>query len=197
MDEQKELKSYYKYWGKTARNLDADYHLLVYHSLDVAAVGHVLLKQNPVYLRHFLTLTGLNASQFIPWFTFLLALHDIGKFADSFQNLSPNILNILQHRTSDLEYAERHDSLGWLIWKKYLHQYFIEQKLIRKNASKIRPSPDKSIGIWLAAMVGHHGQPPKSVLKLSPSGYFNIETDFPAASDFVADLIPCSPYLRG
>ena len=35
-------KSYFKYWGKAKRNAEDDgeaYHLLAYHSLDVAAVG--------------------------------------------------------------------------------------------------------------------------------------------------------------
>lgn len=41
---------YFSYWGKARRN-EADagepYHLLAYHSLDVAAVGSVLLDQHP------------------------------------------------------------------------------------------------------------------------------------------------------
>jgi CRISPR-associated endonuclease/helicase Cas3 len=34
--------NYYKYWGKT--DSGGSYHLLVYHSLDVAAVGKVWLE---------------------------------------------------------------------------------------------------------------------------------------------------------
>ncbi|MBN1577058.1 MAG: hypothetical protein JW913_10925 [Chitinispirillaceae bacterium] len=36
------LPLYYKYWGKARKRVDGagyDYHLLVYHCLDVAAVG--------------------------------------------------------------------------------------------------------------------------------------------------------------
>ncbi|MGQ2872256.1 HD domain-containing protein, partial [Leptospira santarosai] len=36
-----EEKSYYKYWGKADQ--EGNYHLLVYHCLDVAAVGEVYL----------------------------------------------------------------------------------------------------------------------------------------------------------
>ena len=39
----------YKYWGKAQANAGdgmPDYHLLVYHCLDVAAVGKVLLEKN-------------------------------------------------------------------------------------------------------------------------------------------------------
>ena len=89
------MRPYFKYWGKAKPGLDeagAQYHLLPYHSLDVAAVGYVLLNQDHAYLNHFLRLTGLSKSQFIAWFTFLLALHDIGKFADSFQSLNADVL---------------------------------------------------------------------------------------------------------
>ena len=78
--------SYFKYWGKARPDSDQVgpcYHLLPYHCLDVAAVGHVLLKQNQPYCKNLTRLTGLNRQQFIPWYTFLLALHDIGKFAES------------------------------------------------------------------------------------------------------------------
>lgn len=34
------MKNYFKYWGKASKNKEEmKYHLLVYHSLDVAAVG--------------------------------------------------------------------------------------------------------------------------------------------------------------
>ena len=42
--------SYYQYWGKTKKSDEGDegkvhYHLLCYHSLDVAAVGRLLLDE--------------------------------------------------------------------------------------------------------------------------------------------------------
>ncbi|MBN1602017.1 MAG: hypothetical protein JW915_10430 [Chitinispirillaceae bacterium] len=39
-----ELPDYYKYWGKARKRDDGtyDYHLLVYHCMDVAAVGKEL-----------------------------------------------------------------------------------------------------------------------------------------------------------
>jgi len=38
-------ESYYRYWGKEEKD-GQGYHLLPYHCLDVAAVGHVLLLKN-------------------------------------------------------------------------------------------------------------------------------------------------------
>ena len=44
-----ENKDYFKYWGKASKD-DNSYHLLPYHCLDVAAVGHQLLNQHPFIL---------------------------------------------------------------------------------------------------------------------------------------------------
>ena len=90
--------SYFQYWGKVQKSpgqQDSSYHLLPYHCLDVAAVGQVLLEQNQPYRENLARLTGLDSQYFIPWYTFLLALHDIGKFADSFQNLNPDVLKAI------------------------------------------------------------------------------------------------------
>ena len=37
----KQSKAYFKYWGKTGKTGENSYHLLSYHSLDVAAVGYI------------------------------------------------------------------------------------------------------------------------------------------------------------
>ncbi len=186
-------QSYFRYWGKARPESGngPQYHLLVLHSLDVAAVGSVLLKQNPWYLNSFLRLTGLDSQQFIPWFTFLLALHDIGKFADSFQNLNPQALQNLQRRTSNRQYGLRHDSLGLALWNKYLRQHFQERGLIPvAEGSKRRRSAEHPIDFWMGAMVGHHGQPPKPYSNRTLNDDFNETSDFPAVSEFLDDLIP-------
>lgn len=182
--------SYYKYWGKASKE-DGSYHLLPFHCLDVAAVGHVLLQNNPVYLSHFQRLTGLNGKQLIAWFTFLLALHDLGKFADSFQNLRPDILKHLQGRKSDRSYGLRHDSLGWILWKNHLRKQFQECGLIPQvTGSRRRATIECPIDYWIAAMVGHHGQPPKLDNNRLVRDDFEEATDFEAAAAFVDDLIP-------
>lgn len=188
------LPNYFKYWGKARsepNSSGAEYHLLAYHSLDVAAVGHVLLQNNPIYLEHFQRLTGLESQQLIRWFTFLLVLHDIGKFADSFQNLNPTIRLQLQTHQSDREYGLRHDSLGWILWKKHLRQQFLEHGLIPKTSgSKRRQVADHPIDLWMAAMVGHHGQPPSLDSSRLIRDDFDEKIDFEASSAFLADLIP-------
>lgn len=186
--------AYFQYWGKAKPNPDRSSvacHLLPYHSLDVAAVGCALLNENPGYLKHLQSLTGIIPAKLAKWIPFLLALHDIGKFADSFQNLNPDLLMQLQGRESDREYYERHDSLGWVLWKKCLRETFRVHGIIPQiSASKRRRVSAHPIDAWMAAMVGHHGQPPKPVSRRQIYDDFNNPADFNAASSLLADLIP-------
>jgi CRISPR-associated endonuclease/helicase Cas3 len=184
--------SYFKYWGKAKPPIASEetYHLLPYHSLDVAAVGQVLLQREHPYLRHLLRLTDLSEPQFIQWFTFLLALHDIGKFADSFQSLNADVLGKLQQRTSQRQYGLRHDSLGWILWKKHLSQYFKEKGMISPGTKRRPSTANESLDVWMGAMVGHHGQPPQPSTTRLLRDDFDEDNDFAAAATFVADLIP-------
>ena len=165
--------------------------MLPYHCLDVAAVGHILLKQNQAYCENLTRLTGLSRQQFVPWYTFLLALHDIGKFADSFQNLNPDVLQTLRGRISDRQYGLRHDSLGLILWKEHLRHQFQEQGLIPEaGGSHRRRKIKQPIDIWISAMVGHHGQPPKPDSTRILADDFEQQDDFTASSEFINDLIP-------
>lgn len=165
----------FRYWGKVGEN-DASgktWHLLVYHCLDVAAVGWVLmdperrlnrrlaaqLQVNPVWLRH--------------WFTFCLMLHDIGKFSRAFQNLVPGLSPELVPYRGQCVYHIRHDSLGYLLWKKRL------SRLVGEEGKKVEP--------WLEIVCGHHGQPPARSLKGFESHF--IEEDFGAVEDYLQTVL--------
>ncbi len=157
------MQNYKKYWGK-ADKTSSDYHLLVYHALDVAAVGQILLTKHPTLLKQLSNLTGLSRQQFQQWMVFFLALHDIGKFNDSFQNLRPDLLKKLQKRESNRNYSERHDSLGYLLWFEVLKSHFIDLGITPKGKSKRRSAKEHQlIKIWMAAVTGHHGMPPKNI----------------------------------
>ncbi|PID44742.1 MAG: CRISPR-associated helicase/endonuclease Cas3 [Proteobacteria bacterium] len=185
---------YFQYWGKTRPDpLDAgaSCHLLPYHSLDVAAVGRALLTENPAYLTCFQQLTGIASEDVSKWIVFLLALHDIGKFADSFQNLNPDMLMRLQGRESDREYYVRHDSLGWLLWEKCLREQCQASGMMpQSTGSGRRKAIKRPIDIWMSAMVGHHGQPPNSAGGYQFEDSFNEPTDCEAATAFYNDLVP-------
>jgi CRISPR-associated endonuclease/helicase Cas3 len=184
---------YFRYWGKAGLSQEPPdtFHLLVYHSLDVAAVGQQLLLQQPAYLKAFQQLTGLSPEVLRSWLPFLLALHDLGKFADSFQNLNPSVRIQLSPSISHRAYGLRHDSLGWLLWNEHLRQRFSEQGLMEPTRpSKRRFFQEHPLDVWMAAVVGHHGQPPHSSVSGLVRDYFEERLDFEAASTFAIDLIP-------
>ena len=91
-----EVPTYFHYWGKAERGGDR-FHLLPYHCLDVAAVGHSLLAQDASLCRKFEAITGLDDALCHRWLILFLALHDLGKFSESFQNLRPDLLEKLQN----------------------------------------------------------------------------------------------------
>ena len=144
---------FYRYWGKASPGQEsgADYHLLPYHSLDVAAVGYQLLDPDGPYCRALANALGVDPRWLREWFRFCLMLHDLGKFARSFQNLAPDLSPALVSSEPRARYFERHDSLGFLLWKSVLSQRLAD--LVPVPATQLLP--------WLAIVCGHHGQPPK------------------------------------
>jgi CRISPR-associated endonuclease/helicase Cas3 len=148
--------SLFSYWGKSdSKNETAvTYHPLVYHSLDVAACGRILLEKRPDWLERFSAISGINESVFIPWVTFLLAIHDLGKFSDGFQNQIPDLFKELQGRSTNAGYNERHDTLGF--------RYAVEN--ITKVFGPIDGNKEEDLKDllkpWLGAVTGHHGRPP-------------------------------------
>lgn len=81
------MEDMYHFWGKAAgaRDSEPHSHPLVYHCLDVAAVAEALLVQHPRRLDAFAALlrtTPVNARRVL---VALIALHDVGKFAEAFQ----------------------------------------------------------------------------------------------------------------
>lgn len=112
----------YRYWGKAkpATSEGAQWHPLVYHSLDMAAVGKVFLHEHPRLRQTLAEALGLDEETFLTWIVFFLALHDLGKFAEGFQNQRTDLFARLQNRSSDKPYSVRHDSLGFLLWEQLL-----------------------------------------------------------------------------
>ena len=186
-----ETKSYYQYWGK-ADIEDGRYHLLPYHCLDVTAVGRELLR-NDERLRHMLTnITGVEEGIIVNWVMLFLALHDVGKFSEGFQNLRSDLLFRLQGRKSDKTYSVRHDSLGYLLWKKRLWDVvWTEGFLGIDSLENEKRAWERTFDCFAQAVTGHHGKPPEKEgannLSLSFSRYFGtVETV--ASEEFVCDI---------
>ncbi|PWV65555.1 CRISPR-associated helicase Cas3' [Plasticicumulans acidivorans] len=147
------------YWGKTR----AAWHLLPYHCLDVAAVGREYLLRHPRLCRFLAQALGLPEPVFIAWFSFFLALHDIGKFAETFQAQRSDVLRQLQAERPPLSKTspQRHDSLGYLLWSDLLRARLRRGDWLQLTASTQRGRIVNGLDAWAAAVTGHHGQPPQ------------------------------------
>lgn len=144
--------SIFHYWGK-ADPADPDepkWHPLVYHSLDVAACGQELLRQQPAWLKNLSRLTEIEADTLEPWLIFMLAAHDLGKFSKGFQSL-PN--NPFGH-TAQVAYDVRHDTLGYALAMEHLSKWLGFPQLAERGGNLLR--------LWAAAVTGHHGRPPNN-----------------------------------
>ena len=148
----------YKYWGKADN--DGNYHLLVYHCLDVAAVGKVWMEQSPGFVKRGSTASGISETAFVEWVLFFLALHDVGKFDVRFQNLCPDLREKLQNREKvDTTYKPRHDQRGLEFYNEFLFHHistsffadFTHCDLLREFFL-----------LFAQVALGHHGIPPKS-----------------------------------
>ena len=147
-----DLEPMFRYWGKASADEEAGRHPLVYHCLDVAAVGSVLLERHPTLLRRIAGMLGIDDLTARQWLLWLLAHHDIGKFSAAFQRLRPELF--AGAISSRHPYTERHDTLGYLLWKRVLFGEVFPE---------LDPYSDIRDGILtlLRTSSGHHGRPPR------------------------------------
>ncbi len=151
-----EQLQHYNYWGKAVDD-NKECHLLVYHSLDVAAVAEVLLEQRTGLLDRLANSMGMEPAEARTWCVFLIGLHDLGKFAEAFQQLREDLRNAFwpHERIRKRHYSIRHDALGWLLW-----QQFLRTELFDPDDEDLQDFIDEGMNYWLAAVTGHHGWPP-------------------------------------
>jgi CRISPR-associated endonuclease/helicase Cas3 len=173
----------FHYWGKADPRLpdSHNWHPLPYHSLDVAAMARTYLQAHPRLLRLFADRMHLAPDLTLDWLCFWHALHDLGKFATTFQNLRPDLLNRLQQRSATLAYTVRHDTLGDFLWKDSL--------LVRQDALGLgdeRSLWRRAFAPWVAAVTGHHGQPPQA-RTIHRDQHFKL-ADEVAAADYIRQV---------
>lgn len=177
------MPNYFRYWGKARKEGEegVPYHLLPYHCLDVAACGAELLERQPVWLERLCHVSGLPPDVLRPWLLFLLAIHDIGKFADGFQQQRGDLQKELQGQETNVGGGERHDTLGYVLGTKYLLNWLGQESHDDETFALLQP--------WLAAVTGHHGRPPKN----DGSAALMLRNHFPApvvadAKQFITDI---------
>ena len=157
----------------------AAYHLLPYHCLDVAAVGCVLLEQHPFLANRFEQLFGIPKAILFPWLKLLLALHDCGKFAESFQQLKPELRKDWWGEITKTSYDLRHDSLGFLLWE--------DETALRNQIAIDTRCYHTTLRIWLQGVTGHHGLPPRNSSAFIAKTYFKGD-DISSAAKFFTDI---------
>jgi CRISPR-associated endonuclease/helicase Cas3 len=151
----------FRYWGKADDKYLAEpkWHPLAYHCLDVAAVGFEYLNQETVFSDWFCDQLQCGRPAWMQWAAFWLSLHDLGKFSEAFQSQKCQLFEVLQGRKPDpaKSYTERHDSLGQWLWRDYLADRALEDGWFGETTE----SRMTGLDVWMRAVTGHHGQPPK------------------------------------
>ncbi|GGO67563.1 CRISPR-associated helicase Cas3' [Bowmanella pacifica] len=187
--------SIYRYWGKANASAEdvPQYHLLPYHCLDVAAVGHRLLSQQSRLAQDIAEFLQIDTDQLRQMFVFALLLHDLGKFAAAFQGLkqfpdSP-LISYENCPPYDAKNA-RHDMLGAVL----LFQLF-ERRLLDLEQDLALADDDDSedfLFLLLDISMGHHGKPiQRSTDKVEQKRFFQSycrEKDLLAAADFIKQV---------
>ncbi len=178
-----DVMTFSKYWGKAQPGVSsAQCHLLFHHSLDVAAVGVEIFRRLPSVRALFATrLQGFPEDLIEPWICFWLTLHDLGKFAESFQGQCPDVFERQRGRLPNpaKPYTLRHDSLGMLFWSGVLRDRLIDQAWFGPASEDLAEGLD----FWARACTGHHGQPPTEGDFWGK--HFDVQEDRAAALAFV------------
>lgn len=193
--------SYFLYWGKASkdkRESGADYHLLPYHCLDVAAVGWWLLDEQDPLTRSLADFLNISPAQLRLLFTFFIMLHDLGKFASAFQNLadfpdSP-LVNYQPRFGYDSRQA-RHDRLGYFFWlqaSRGRHLSGTEIGLKQTDLTQVSPALD-SLNAMFDVVFGHHGYPIDRGAQPRKMKDYCHESNISAACDFIRD---CAALLQ-
>lgn len=147
------------YWGKAhpANETCPRFHPLAYHCLDVAAAGEALLAARPQLLEPLTRATGLPEETARRWLLFLLAVHDVGKFADCFQTKSEEHW---RHRDKWAPGALRsdlgHGRFGLKLWDTWSDP---DDDVMTPLFGAGGVHATDTFGIWMRAVAGHHGRP--------------------------------------
>ena len=167
-----DIPAYFRYWGKAKPSTEEgpQYHLLPYHSLDVAAVADLWWNQSPAIRRSFMQYSGnLSTTQMKAWVIFFIALHDYGKFDIRFQRKAIPVWETLQvdtEKTNTLPTVDAcktydHGSAG-LYWFNEDREDTKKSEILdwaSQLADLIEDSNDDSTAwlAWIRQVTGHHG----------------------------------------
>lgn len=176
----------FRYWGKAApeAGVEQGWHPLPLHSLDVAAVGLVYLRQHHALRKLLCEAFQGNEEEIEDWLVFWLALHDLGKFATAFQSQKTDLMQALRPQAVPRPYLVRHDSLGMWFFKKVCTQELASPAWFGSAANRARMHGLHQLA---RAFCGHHGMPPDEGPHVNASS-FDLEGERAALADFLQSL---------
>ena len=146
------------YWGKAraSETSACAWHPLAYHGLDVAAAGEAILAARPRLLQTIAQGAGFPEATCKGWLLLLLALHDLGKFADCFQGVVPDRWAAENREAWEAKgFGPKpipHGVAGATIWNDVAGDVV---------AATVRWDCDtrEAFETWLYSVFGHHGKP--------------------------------------
>lgn len=133
-------------------------------------MGSALLEGDPHLLRHFATTSGFDQDGLRAVVPYLLALHDLGKFSNGFQDQRPDVVERLLAPRPPRESPVRHDSAGYALWRAWGDRRSAEGRegVIGSLFPMVGPEGplagrdlDDLLQPIAAAVLGHHGKPPR------------------------------------
>lgn len=165
----------YQFWGKTQREEDgaaaegADWKPVVHHLLDVAAAAEAIQRVAPARLAREAAALGVTPELLAALSAYLIALHDLGKFARNFQAQSAphwpaNVLGAY----AELSPLPRHWELTFVLLAQ------AAPELMSAAFPTLMQFERDHIA---AATAGHHGRPP------SPRGTLGLRQRAAILSD--------------
>jgi CRISPR-associated endonuclease/helicase Cas3 len=177
------LQSYYRYWGKARPEGDdgTEYHPLVYHCLDVAAVAAAWWEEDKALRDMFVR--ACNAEEHIlkAYLLFFIALHDLGKFDVRFQLKAKELALSLSPLFSEADISNsRNFDHG-----RYGRYWFSQER----NLYGFNTFDDTELFQWISAVCGHHGRGFGTGNYYSPSAdEAVIEHDHTARKQWIEEL---------
>jgi CRISPR-associated endonuclease/helicase Cas3 len=146
------------FWGKASPTNQAGIstHSIVYHSLDVAAIGTELMWRDRGRLTRIAAAIGIEVATLRSALPFLLALHDIGKYARVFQAKSPDYWPLVLGPYGQIPPGNSHVTTGFQMLVE-----FSDDGPVREIFDAVMPGWRASERkVLFRALAGHHGKPP-------------------------------------
>ena len=164
-----------RYWGKARPRDDRglDWHPLAYHCLDVAAAMEAMLDARPAWLATVAAHCKITPEEARLRLILVAAVHDLGKFADNFQQKAPKIRERLQPDVRLADCNSGHGDIGAALWLEFLEE----------GQSHL------SVYVWAFAAFAHHGTPVDLNASRSDAATDNSARDAHAFTAAMLDLI--------